>query len=63
MLRFVSLHGGELDIDGRNEGVDGVPMEVRRTAATDASASVAQYPRKHTIHPGSREPGTSAAAR
>eukprot|EP00965_Chrysotila_dentata_P124846 4127812-Pleurochrysis_carterae.AAC.1 len=37
-LRRVSLHGGDLDLDGRNEGVDGIPMEVRTTVAA-ASAS------------------------
>eukprot|EP00965_Chrysotila_dentata_P033199 1105692-Pleurochrysis_carterae.AAC.1 len=38
-LRRVSLHGGELDLDhGRNEGVDGVPMEVRTAAATTSAS-------------------------
>eukprot|EP00965_Chrysotila_dentata_P259419 6213559-Pleurochrysis_carterae.AAC.1 len=50
-LRRVSLHGGELDLDGRKKGVDGVPMEVCSTAAA-ASASAAWDPRKHAIHAG-----------
>eukprot|EP00965_Chrysotila_dentata_P243494 6205447-Pleurochrysis_carterae.AAC.5 len=52
----------ELDLDGRIEGVDAVPMEVRTTAAA-ASASVARDPRKHTIHPGSRDVGCSETSR
>eukprot|EP00965_Chrysotila_dentata_P112997 3733526-Pleurochrysis_carterae.AAC.1 len=55
-LRRVSLHGGELDLAGRNKRVDGVPMKVRSTAAA-ASASVPWDPIKHAIHAGSGNVG------
>eukprot|EP00965_Chrysotila_dentata_P023938 793307-Pleurochrysis_carterae.AAC.1 len=64
MLRSVSLHGGKPDLDGRNEGVDGVPMEVRTTAAADSARVARRDPRKHTIHgPGSRDVGCSEMRR